>query len=192
MPGGLPPDLEGAATIPVEDGRSTPKIQCCRPHHRRQQRRQRAGHRRLRHRHSRRGIPARPKCWCYPVRWRGGSISQLLAARSELSLVPCTQDFLRQAIPHVTAQFLVYNEFEQRFSTSRAVDCLLSGPISRIDTSQPNRSIFSASVAGTVAGQTRITGVNGGLIGAATLSLCEPDLTGACLASFPRSARHTT
>ena len=113
-------------------------------------------------------------------------ISQFLVSRSELSLVPCTQDFLRQAIPHVTAQFLVYNEFEQRFSTSRSVDCLLSGPISRLDTSQPNRSIFSASVAGTVAGQTRITGVNGGLIGAATLSFCEPDLSGACLTSFPQ------
>jgi len=95
-----------------------------------------------------------------------------LQAHSELSLVPCTQDFLRQQIPHVTAQFLVFNEFEQRFSTSRSVDCLLSGPISRLDTSQPNRSIFSEAVAGTVVGQTRITGVNGGLIGAATLSFC--------------------
>jgi hypothetical protein len=86
----------------------------------------------------------------------------------------------------VTAQFLIYNEFEQRFSTSRSVDCLLSGPISRIDTSQPGRSIFSASVAGTVAGQTRITGVNGGLIGAATLSFCAPPMLGGCAStSFP-------
>ena len=90
-------------------------------------------------------------------------------ANSDLYLAPCTQDFLAQAVPSVTAQFLVYNEFEQRFSTSRQVRCLLATPISLIDTTQPTRSIFSASVAGTVAGQTRITGVGGGLIGSADL-----------------------
>jgi hypothetical protein len=85
--------------------------------------------------------------------------------------VPCTENFLQQDVPSVTAQFLVYNEFEQRFSTSRLIRCLLDTPISRIDTTQSSRSIFSAAVAGTVAGQTRITGVGGGLIGSATLTL---------------------
>jgi hypothetical protein len=89
--------------------------------------------------------------------------------QSTLSLVPCTEDFLLQSVPTVTAQFLVYNEFEQRFSTSRPVQCLLQSDISNIDTTQSNRSIFSAAVAGTVAGQTRITGVGGGLIGNAFL-----------------------
>ena len=88
---------------------------------------------------------------------------------STLSLVPCTEDFLIQKVPRVTAQFLVYNEFEQRFSTSRLVECLLTSEISNIDTTQSDRSIFSAAVAGTVAGQTRITGVGGGLIGNAFL-----------------------
>lgn len=97
-------------------------------------------------------------------------ISDVYTAQSELSLVPCTQDFLTQAVPSVTAQFLVYNEFEQRFSTSRLVRCLLDSPISLIDTTQPVRSIFGAAVAGTVAGQTRITGVGGGLIGSAILN----------------------
>jgi hypothetical protein len=105
-------------------------------------------------------------------------ISGIWQAHSELSLVPCTQDLLIQLVPHVTAQFLVYNEFEQRLSTSRSVDCLLSTPISRIDTSQPTRSIFSAFLQGTVAGQTRITGVNGGLVGSASLNFCAPGLTG--------------
>ena len=82
-------------------------------------------------------------------------------------LVPCTEDFLPQRIPQVTAQFLVYNEFEQRLSTSRLVDCLLDSQISLIDTSQFNRSISTPPLQGTVAGQTRITGVNGGLIGSA-------------------------
>ncbi len=97
-------------------------------------------------------------------------ISNSYPASSELSLVPCTEDFLIQAVPSVTAQFLVYNEFEQRFSTSRLVRCLLDSPISLIDTTQSTRSIFSAGVAGTVGGQTRITGVGGGLIGSATLN----------------------
>ncbi|MBX3026036.1 hypothetical protein KF840_14100 [bacterium] len=96
--------------------------------------------------------------------------TETAGARSTLSLVPCTEDFLIQKVPSVTAQFLVYNEFEQRFSTSRLVRCLLDSPISLIDTTQPSRSIFSASVSGTVGGQTRITGVGGGLVGSATLS----------------------
>jgi hypothetical protein len=95
---------------------------------------------------------------------------------STLSLVPCTENFLTQAVPRVNAQFLVYNEFEQRFSTSRLVECLLTSDISNIDTTQSNRSIFSAAVAGTVAGQTRITGVGGGLIGAATLFTFNDEL----------------
>jgi hypothetical protein len=98
-------------------------------------------------------------------------ITGVALASSELTLVPCTEDFELQQVPQVTAQFLVYNEFEQRVSTSRSVNCLLDSPISLIDTSQSSRSIFSAGVEGTIAGQTRITGVNGGLIGSATLAL---------------------
>ena len=53
--------------------------------------------------------------------------------------------------------------------------CLLDRPISRIDTVQPIRSIWNAAVTGTVAGSTRITGVGGGLLGAATLAFCDPE-----------------
>ncbi len=100
-------------------------------------------------------------------------ISGVLEASSELTLVPCTQDFRGQTVPPVTAQFLVYNEFEQRLSTSRRIDCLFDSPISRIDTSQPNRSIFSVEIGGTIMGQARIRGVNGGLTGMALLALAE-------------------
>jgi hypothetical protein len=98
-------------------------------------------------------------------------ISGTYQASSELTLVPCTQDFRGQSTPPVTAQFLVYNEFEQRLSTSRRVECLLDTPISRIDTSQPNRSIFSVLLGGTITGQARIRGVGGGLAGVGLLSL---------------------
>ncbi len=96
---------------------------------------------------------------------------------TELTLVPCSNDFNTQVPGRATAQFLVFNEFEQRFSTSRTVDGLFDGAISTIDTRNPARSIFSAGVAGTIAGQTRIRGVggntingevtNGGLLGVA-------------------------
>lgn len=93
-----------------------------------------------------------------------------LITQSTLTLVPCGLDIYTQTCRSITAQFLVYNEFEQRMSTSRQVNCYLDSRLSSIDTSQPTRSIFSAGVSGTVAGQTRIQGVNGGLLGVASLS----------------------
>jgi hypothetical protein len=93
---------------------------------------------------------------------------------SDLTLVPCGDDFLRQIPGRVTAQFLVFNEFEQRFSTSRTVNCFYESLLSNIDTSNNERSIFSALVSGTIAGQTRIRGVGSaptgrGLLGVARL-----------------------
>jgi hypothetical protein len=87
---------------------------------------------------------------------------------SELTLVPCTENFRAQEPGATTAQFLVFNEFEQRFSTSARVDCLFYRPLSNIDTRQATNSIFSVEVAGTIAGQTRIRGVSGGLLGIVT------------------------
>lgn len=98
-------------------------------------------------------------------------ISGSLEASTELTLVPCTQDFRGQTTPPTTAQFLVYNEFEQRLSTSRRVECLLDTPISLIDTSQPGNSIFSVNVGGTITGQARIRGIGSGLTGVAVLGL---------------------
>lgn len=97
-------------------------------------------------------------------------ISNVYPAHTELTLTTCSEDLLRQICTPVTAQFLVYNEFEQRFSTSIQVPCFVDSVISRIGTSQPDRSIFAAGVAGTVAGQTRIQGINGGLLGVAVLN----------------------
>jgi len=87
---------------------------------------------------------------------------------SELTLVPCTQNFRAQIPGSVTAQYLVFNEFEQRFSTSARVDCLFDKVLSKIDTRHGERSIFRIGVAGTLSGQTRIRGVGGGLLGVLT------------------------
>jgi len=84
-----------------------------------------------------------------------------------LVLVPCEEDFLRQIPGSTVVQYLVFNEFEQRFSTSRTVDCQQALQLSMIDTTQPDRSIFSAGVAGTTVGQTRMAPLQGGLLGMA-------------------------
>jgi hypothetical protein len=78
---------------------------------------------------------------------------------TELTLVPCTEDFQHQSVLKVTVQFLVFNEFEQRLSTSRPVTCYDDIKLSNIDTRSSANSIFNAAVMGTLTGQTRIRGV---------------------------------
>lgn len=80
---------------------------------------------------------------------------------TDLTLVPCTQDFRTQnpELSRTTVQFLIFNEFEQRFSTSRPVECFKEVRLSNVDTAQNDRSIFSAGVEGSLTGQTRIRGV---------------------------------
>jgi hypothetical protein len=84
---------------------------------------------------------------------------------TDLTLIPCTQDLENQDpdLSAVSVQFLVFNEFEQRFSTSQEVNCFLEKRLSDLDRLAPgqqnDRSIFSAGVGGTLTGQTRIRGV---------------------------------
>jgi hypothetical protein len=80
---------------------------------------------------------------------------------TDLTLVPCSEDLSTQTSVTTSVQFLVFNEFEERFSTSRPVTCFDERPIwSIIDTIRtPEKSIFSAAVAGTLTGQTRMRGV---------------------------------
>jgi hypothetical protein len=80
---------------------------------------------------------------------------------TEITLVPCTEDFENQApeLSRTVAQFLVFNEFEQRFSASLTVECFKEIRLSNIDTPDNIRSLWSAGVGGTLTGQTRIRGV---------------------------------
>jgi hypothetical protein len=84
-----------------------------------------------------------------------------------LELVPCSEDYLRQVPGGAVVQYLVYNEFETRFSTSRPMQCKQFSLLSNIDTTQNERSIWSAGVQGTLTGQTRANPLGGGLIGVA-------------------------
>jgi hypothetical protein len=83
---------------------------------------------------------------------------------TDLTLIPCTQDLLNQDpdLSQTTAQFVVFNEFEQRFSTSQPVNCFKESRLSNLDNNtvgDNDRSIFSAGVGGSLTGQTRILGV---------------------------------
>jgi len=96
--------------------------------------------------------------------------------RSDITFVPCSEDFVLQsaALFETKLQFLVYNEFEQRFSTSTGVECFREIPLSDIDTRPRPRfdtdasdtgdkfSIFNIAVQGTLTGQTRIRAVDDG------------------------------
>lgn len=79
---------------------------------------------------------------------------------TSLVLVPCSTDYLRQIPGAATIQYLVFNEFEQRFSTSGPVICYQDKRLCNLDTTDCSRSIFNANVMGTVAGQTRLQAIS--------------------------------
>lgn len=99
--------------------------------------------------------------------------------RTDLTVVPCSEDFNVQEnnLGGAVLQFLVYNEFEQRFSTSTNFTCFREVPLSDIDTRPgPNgdpQSIFNVGVQGTLAGQTRIRPVAGQTLANAVLGIIE-------------------
>jgi hypothetical protein len=80
------------------------------------------------------------------------------ASLTDLTLIPCTQDFENSLPSSVTVQFAIYNEFEERFSASTTVDCWANFYLFQVDSpNNPERSVFSFSTLGTVAAHTRIT-----------------------------------
>jgi hypothetical protein len=86
---------------------------------------------------------------------------------TEVTLVPCSTDYLRQIPGAAVVQYLVFNEFEQRFSTSKTVRCFDETFLCNIGTTQCSNSIFNVNVAGTLTGQTRMQPIGSGLLGVA-------------------------
>jgi hypothetical protein len=112
---------------------------------------------------------------------------------TDITFVPCSEDFNLQQPGGATLQFLVYNEFEQRFSTSTRFSCFKEVQLSDIDT-RPGpdgngQSIFNIGVQGTLAGQTRIRPVesatrgNGVLAVAESFWTCDSGPDGVCSAA---------
>lgn len=76
---------------------------------------------------------------------------------TRLTVVPCSMDVENSVPGSSTLQFEVVNEFEQRLSTSMSVECYSDIALSSIDrASQPELSIFSFALQGTIAGLSRI------------------------------------
>ena len=76
---------------------------------------------------------------------------------TNLTFVPCSERLESDPDPVPTQlQFLVYNEFEQRFSASTGLSCFRTLQMSNIDrrAGQESTSIFNVAVQGTLAGQT--------------------------------------
>jgi len=117
--------------------------------------------------------------WMAEVRTHRGSVGADVFSR--LTVVPCAADYLNQIGAEATLQFLIYNEFEQRFSTSTKIDCYKDVAIADIDTrvgpSGNDSSIFAVGVQGTLTGQTRIRSVAGssedGYAGKGVLALLQ-------------------
>jgi hypothetical protein len=95
------------------------------------------------------------------------------ATVTDLTLIPCTQDFENLFNPEtdaVTVQFEIYNEFEQKLSASTTVECWANFYLFEVDSpNDPERSVFSFPTLGTVAAHTRITPnpEDGGVVGVA-------------------------
>ena len=76
---------------------------------------------------------------------------------SSLTVVPCSMDLENSVPGSATLQFEVFNEFEQRLTTSITVTCFENINLSSIDAkAQRNQSIFNFAQQGTLVGQTRI------------------------------------
>jgi len=96
--------------------------------------------------------------------------------KTHLTIVPCSENFELQAPIETNIQLLVFNEFEQRFSSSQPLTCFKEYELCALGTGRdrplnapgfddPNfrscqRSVFSAFVNGTLTGQTRIRGTS--------------------------------
>lgn len=100
------------------------------------------------------------------------------STRTLLALAPCTMS--RTGV-RATAQNIVFNEFGQRFSTSFPLIGGEAGQLSRLDTRDPQRSIFSVAVQTTQTGRSEIRAFDGerqiGLVGVALQRSVAADAT---------------
>ena len=118
---------------------------------------------------------------------RGGAPAPVGNVVTDLTVVPCSEDLATQTPRSATLQFLVYNEFEQRFSTSTSFSCFKEVQLSDIDTRPGNvqnnnyYSIFNANVQGTMTGQTRIRPVASATSDRRVLAVSEAFFTGGAL-----------
>jgi hypothetical protein len=125
-----------------------------------------------------------------------GDLDLISATVTDLTLIPCSQDF-ENAIPSsVTVQFEIFNEFEQRLTASTTITCFKNFFLFQVDSpNDPERSVFSFPVQGTAALFTRILPIfeDGGVIGVAgvTRADAQGNLTRTLLNIHKRGDRFT-
>jgi hypothetical protein len=111
-----------------------------------------------------------------------GTSTSSATVNSDLTIVPCSQDFNTLTTTTALLQILVFNEFEQRLSTSTRVNCFREVPLSDIDTPAGTagdmQSIFNVALEGTLAGQTRIRTVEGANAANGVVGVVESFFTG--------------
>lgn len=84
------------------------------------------------------------------------------ATVTDLTLIPCTQDFEEQIPGRVKIQIEVYNEFEQFFSASTTVECWQNFRLYEVQSpNDPERSPFHFTNLGTPVAQTRLLPAEG-------------------------------
>jgi hypothetical protein len=89
------------------------------------------------------------------------------ATLSDLTLIPCTEDFENSLPASATVQFQIFNEFEERFTASTTVTCWEDQFLFQIAGSpnNPLSSVFSFATLGTTVAHTRIIPVQGAVLG---------------------------
>ncbi|MGD9762863.1 MAG: hypothetical protein AB7V27_04025 [Candidatus Binatia bacterium] len=108
------------------------------------------------------------------VKGLGGVIDLRSASLTDLTLIPCTQDFENGIPAAATVQFEIFNEFEERFSASTTIVCWRNFYLFQVDSpNDPDRSVFSFATLGTTAAFTRISPVNGGVLGVAGVTRAD-------------------
>ena len=102
------------------------------------------------------------------------NIDLISATVTDLTLIPCNEDFEDSTPSSATVQFQIFNEFEQMFSRSITVTCWTDIFLFQIDSPKdPFMSVFSFPVLGTTVGHTRIVPVDGGVLGVAGVTRAD-------------------
>jgi hypothetical protein len=108
----------------------------------------------------------------------GDDLALRSATLTDLTLIPCSQDFENQIPGRVTFQFLITNEYEQQFSASTTIVCWKNFFLHEVDSpNDPDRSVFAFGSLGTRYAQTRISpvGTDGGIVGVAGVLRADQD-----------------
>ena len=95
---------------------------------------------------------------------------------TDLTLIPCSQDFENSIPSAVTVQFEIFNEFEQKVSASITIECFKNFFLFQVDSpNDPENSVFSYEFLGTIGAHTRITPnpEDGGVIGVAGVTRAD-------------------